>query len=220
MSVCNIAFDGSSVRFLTDTMIYRGDRPVSLAQRKAEVAPSGRFAWTCRGNVFLGDIIHRHLGVAQSMDDAGPFAAELMGVFSEEVMANCAGGIELTLAGWSDIRSALRILRLDRQIGSFTTDEIEPGTHLWPGSKRLPPLPATVTEEQFIKMALAQWTIQDKFDGKLCIGGVMHLTTVTRNGVEQRMAGTYPDYDKHAAAFGDPNADAVAQFRAGRRAVA
>lgn len=62
-----------------------------------------------------------------------------------------------------------------------------------------------------IKLALAQWKIQAQFGAPLCIGGCMHITSVTPAGAGQWLAGVYPDYAEHAARFGDPNADEVAE---------
>jgi hypothetical protein len=75
-------------------------------------------------------------------------------------------------------------------------------------------MPSTVSEAQFIRLALAQWRVREQFMGSLCIGGVMHLTSVTTAGADQRIVGTYPDYAEHASEFGDPNAEAVAAFLA------
>ena len=103
---------------------------------------------------------------------------------------------------------------------AIETAVFDRGVYLSPTSSTQPPLPSTVTDDQFVRLALAQWKIRDRFGASLCIGGCQHITTATRSGVTQRLVGVYPDYDDHAATLGDPNAEAVAWFRGERGVVA
>ncbi len=48
----------------------------------------------------------------------------------------------------------------------------------------------------------------------------MHLTTMDRNGADQRIVGAYPDYEQHVRQFGCPNADAYRQWLEAQKAAA
>ncbi|CAO3416477.1 hypothetical protein [Azospirillum argentinense] len=220
MSVCNVAFEADTVRLLTDTMTYRDEKPVALERHKTEVAPSGRFAWACRGNVYLGNVVDCLLNEAGTIDEVEAQAAKLEPLIDPDIMALCKN-VEITAAGWSDQRNDLRLIRIRIRPAVFEVAEIGRGVYMAPApeASRVQ-LPATVTDDQFIRLALAQWKVQGKFKAPLCIGGVMHQTTVSRAGVERRMVALYPDYDAHAAKLGDPNAEEVRAFRAQARAAA
>ncbi|WPZ33133.1 hypothetical protein T8K17_18045 [Thalassobaculum sp. OXR-137] len=212
MSVLNINFAPGRIDLLSDTLCYSGGEPHSLCETKTHVAPSGRFAWTTRGYVSLGE---RFDEMAAGLADAdGAILAAR--VFAETLADDAVGkGLEITVAGWSDRLGALAVQMVTKaprepvQAETFTE-----GVHLLPRPATLPPMPSTVSEAQFIRLALAQWKVRDQFMGQLCIGGVMHLTTVTAAGADQRIVGLYPDHAQHAEAFSDPNAAAVAAFLA------
>ncbi|KAA0578943.1 hypothetical protein FZ983_16555 [Azospirillum sp. B21] len=71
------------------------------------------------------------------------------------------------------------------------------GMHLAPvmHGATLPPLPPELSDEQIVKIALAQHTTVKRMGfSSVCIGGEMHLTELTRTGIVQRTIGQYPDY--------------------------
>lgn len=220
MSICNLMVGADAVWLLSDTMTYEDGKPVALTQRKAEVAPNEAFIWSCRGSVGLGNILDECVATAQEIDEAERIATVAIERIPADLM-ELGGRVEITIAGWSGLRGAMRVVRLYRSAkDGFTATMFEPGVHLAPGASKLPAMPAVVSEAQFVKLALAQWKISERFGLAGCVGGVMHLSTVTCHGAEQRIVGLYPDYAQHAAEFGDPNAEEVARFLAAGRVAA
>jgi hypothetical protein len=65
-------------------------------------------------------------------------------------------------------------------------------------------MPADMGAERMAKIALAQWKVAQRFNWNMCIGGRMHMTTITRDGITQEEVGRYPDYSTHTTQFGDP----------------
>lgn len=211
MSVLNINFAPGRIDLLSDTLCYSGG--AALAVRDEDACCSVRpLRLDDRGYVSLGE---RFDEMAAGLADAdGAILAAR--VFAETLADDAVGkGLEITVAGWSDRLGALAVQMVTKaprepvQAETFTE-----GVHLLPRPATLPPMPSTVSEAQFIRLALAQWKVRDQFMGQLCIGGVMHLTTVTAAGADQRIVGLYPDHAQHAEAFSDPNAAAVAAFLA------
>lgn len=211
MSVCNFSFTESEILVLTDTMQYRERDAAGLCQSKAWISGSGNFVWTCRGSVSVGSLVDDLIASSPDLD-----AAEegMMDLFAT---AKGGGplGIELTMFGPSGPSRTLRAIRLSIAPGpgTFQFQEFQHGVHLWPGSRvPLGALPPKADEQIMVKLALAQHKISEKYNLGCCIGGVMHLSTVTSSGCRRRLIGTYPGYDEHAARFGDPNRDEVARL--------
>ena len=212
MSVLNINFAPGRIDLLSDTLCYADGEPHSLCETKTHIPSSGQFSWTTRGLVRTGERFDELAGKCADADAASLAARVFAEMLTDDEVAN---GFEITVAGWSDRLGTLAMQMVTKAPGEpVKAETFTEGVHLLPRPAKLPPMPSTVSEAQFIRLALAQWKVRDQFMGQLCIGGVMHLTTVTAAGADQRIVGLYPDYDQHAEAFGDPNAEAVAAFLA------
>lgn len=232
MSVCNILFAADAVHLLTDTMSYRADgTPYGLSPRKAEVAEGGAFIWACRGSVFLGSrldkVLANGVGSLAEAEALIRLYLDTLPADTHEITGQRLGDqlLEVTLAGWDDQVGDLVARRITGCGGALsTTVEYTRGTYVSPGPKAGWRGPETITEGQFIQMAVAQHSMQQKLKGiggpGLCIGGIMHITTVSRSSAEQRIVGLYPDYQEHASTLGDPNAEAVAAFLSNQKVAA
>lgn len=226
MSVANILFLQDRILILTDTLTYQGGSPHGLCERKAVVASTGRFAMVTRGLCDVGDAAIDWIDErAGDLIEAEAAAAEFFDIAADvKASTNPTVNLELTLTGWSPRHNDLRAvqLRIFKNRSGFDVQLLDRGLHLHPapGSAKVPPPPRN-HEAAMVKLALAQHAVMEKREFRdMCIGGVMHLTEVNRDGVAQRIVGLYPGYDGHAAQFGDPNADAVAAFRLSERAAA
>lgn len=200
MSVCNISFSTDRITILSDTLIYNADsKPTGLSEGKT--GTNGRFAWNCRGSMAFCHPV----AVVLSGDPERTLDQAVDGI--RYFMANnpvMPKGQEITLAGWSDTADRLRVVRLMRRCDAdpVTETDIEPGIHLMPAPRIVGVvLPDHATDEQMIKLALMQYRVQEKFDFKCCVGGLMHMTEVNRGGVTQKVVGRYPDYDLQYSRF-------------------
>lgn len=219
MSVLNFRIRPDRIDLLTDTMQYLKGEPVALCETKARVAASGNFAWSTRGLVRLGNVVDDLIANCPAADDAALVARVFVEKLADEVLGD--SGVEVSIAGWSDQLAGLAVRIFKAQNGHpVTAMDFTSGVHLRPAPGNAPPLPEWVSQAQFRRLALAQWKMRDQFYGQLCIGGVMHQTTVTRDGASQQIVDLYPGYREDAARFGDPNAEAVTAFLAEQGAAA
>jgi hypothetical protein len=219
MSVANLCFKRDRVLVASDTLTYAGDDPVGLTDRKVHVADGGRYAFSARGLVVHGRLA-RALAHVPTFDAVAPLFGDLVRRLAPETRET-AEGFEVMLFGWSDAAGALCARRFRaRRDGAAEAVDLPHGVHLFPGIGDRVRLPDVVTAEGLVRLSLAQAAAAERFGLRMCIGGVLHLTSVDRAGCVQSIAGLYSGYDAHAAAFGDPNAAAVATWRAAPAAVA
>lgn len=225
MSVANILFADDRILVLSDTMVYNTGQPVALCESKTHIHPNGRFAMVTRGLCHVGDALKGWIAEqAGDLNEAEAAAATVLNL-AAEVKATKRPNlcVELSLMGWSPWHGDLRVvqLRLMKNRPEWDVVVLDRGLHLNPDPGAPIPPPTRDPEGAMVKLALAQRAVLDKRGYRdMCVGGVMHLTTITEAGAEQRIAGLYPDYDTDAARFGDPNAAAVAAFREQARAAA
>lgn len=216
MTLLNVHHAAGAVHLMSDTLQYNGKRPAGLLTSKVEIAENNRFGFGCRGSSALAEGVGHMLRGQASVDHG----AEAVRIFLTDLPDDLAEGLlgkgfEVTLAGWTEATGEPTVIRVTLPAGrSLRAEHLPPGVYLAPTSANPPPLPRSVTADQFSRLALAQWRLQGRMSEKLCIGGVMHLTTITAEDARQSIVGIFPDYDDHAKRFGDPNADAVAVFRA------
>lgn len=220
MSVANILFLPGRILCLSDTMIYNSGKPVGLCETKCRIFRTGSFAVVSRG---LCDVaaafegyLHSHPGVFD-IDTAEDALPALMGM-AVNIKSTTRPDlrVEMTLMGWSPIRQDLRVIQfgLFKHRPDWDVAVLDRGLHLHPHPGAAVPPPPRNHEDAMVRLALAQDAVLVKRGYKgMCIGGAMHLTTITRDGAEQRIIGLYPGYDEDAARFCDPNAAAVAAFR-------
>lgn len=220
MSMCNIIYAPESVTMYTDTMIYGAtSMPTRLSDRpKARMSEAGQFIWAFRGVKAIGDIISRPMAEMEGIESAERAAAELMQGLGEEHLG--PHGLELHLAGWSDLLGQMRVIRLLRDRDEFSASVLEPGTYLHPCITPKVAVPADVSDAAMRRLAMAQWKVSHMRDLRMCLGGSLWRTTVSPGGVTQEIVDLFPDYDQHAAELGDPLAAAVARFREGERTAA
>ncbi len=213
MSVFNIALSADFALTASDTMVYRRKQAVRLTDRKVHIAPSGRFVVSVRGSVMEAQAVAETLfSHADTFDAAAAFLSRLGGL----------NDAEINIVGWSDAAGTVRALQAvhDKHRG-VTRRELSPGVHLHPSPATRPvKLPERADEALMVRLCMAQHKASIELDMRMCIGGVLHLTTVTEAGCEQRIVATYPDYAQHAARFGCPNADLVAALVEPARAAA
>lgn len=223
MTVCNINFATDSVALYSDTLVYRGDKPIRLCSRKVEVSPCGRFMWATRGSVALGDAYDEIAAYAGDVDIAASVARHwLERLTAADLERHGVDAQDVFVAGWSDVAGDLVVFDMRRRKApGVEVTRLDRGIYLNPSVRdRAPALPPTATPRQMIAIAHAQQRFDRELDTGFCIGGVLHETVATRHGVVQRIADLYGDHDRHAAEFGDPNADEVAAFLAAWAALA
>lgn len=218
MSVANIFFMPDRILCLSDTLVYDNDtgRPAYLCDRKTFVY--GRMAVVTRGTVPAGRAVN---AIAEDYTDVDGARAVLDNahalILEHKLNEDPTLTVETTAMGWSDVKGDLVAYRWELLDGQSTVTfrELPRGMHLAPGfNTALPPMPPAMDDARLVRVALAQHATAQQMEYNMCIGGVMHVTEVTADSVSQRIVGTYPDYDQHAEAFGCPNEEAVAAFRA------
>ena len=206
MSVCNVFVGNDAIYCVTDTMVYRGTNPAGLCRTKALVSNNGLFAFAMRGTSYFAVRAANRFISAESFDDAERIMNSFRRSLNNEALRSSDG--EITLMGWSHCRERLVATRFDFSLDNknIVTRACERGHNLAPGIPGAC-LPSHADEGVMVKIALAQYKASTYFNLSMCIGGVMHFTTVTRDGAEQRIVGAYPGHKEHAENFGCPNKD-------------
>ncbi|HYH17621.1 MAG TPA: hypothetical protein VD995_03285 [Azospirillum sp.] len=206
MSVSNVFVGSDRILCLTDTMIYRGNMPVGLCERKCFVSESGRFAFSMRGTHALLQVLGPVLARVESIEHVDIVIRGVPERIGDEFFE--ASGGEITLMCWSANKQAPQSTRYKLRAGGVPVQAttMEPGIHLAPRMAPGVRLPAHADEAMMVKMALGQHKVQEKFSQPMCIGGVMHLTEVNEHGADQKIAGFYPDYSEYYDRFGCPHA--------------
>jgi len=223
MSVVNIVIDAAGARIYTDTLSYSATgeaRPVGLCQTKCHIGAG--FAMAFRGIVLSSATMQVLLDRCETYDDAvellhsettGATMAHFIARDRREFGGQPRRGVatEVTIAGWSAKEG--RVTAYQRSFGEEGPQPVKllpPGVHINPNAASLgrsnTPLPPTVTRQQAIKIAMAQQAVSLKFDLNMCIGGLLHETTVTRDGVVREIVAQYVGYAALAEQFGCPNA--------------
>lgn len=216
MTMVNVALAPDSVSLYSDTLQYIDKRPVRLAGKKVDLAANGAFAVATRGLAVRGDEYAAALCRCSTMDRAVTIGRRALRLEVER--DGNAEGFDVIVAGYLHARGRMAAVRLR----SCPKDGV---TELWlSDGLTLNPEPiredhrwrsGAWDETRCIPVAMMQHAIQDKYDFKLCIGGSLWKTTVSRHGAEQRIVALFPDYDQQVIDLGgDALADDVAAFRA------
>lgn len=211
MSVSNVFVGEERILCLSDTIVYRATEPVALMKGKCFVSHNDTFAFSLRGTVaFYRGVIDTFIRCPDldTMEQQMPFFPHMLG---DEPLKVSDG--EITLMGWSNDHQQLRAIRFDVYPGGKPVEKavLAPGLYLTPGIPDAR-LPQDADEEVMVKVALAQYKVNSRLGSKLCIGGLMHITTVTEAGARRNIVGAYPEYEEHAKRFGCPNAEEYQQF--------
>ena len=226
MSVCNLSFGPTAIIAVSDTLVYCDREPAALMGPKVETRPWASFATGYRGLSYIGDALDRMVfsGAVDTFAEADALLASLPPADGTDERAT---PYEMTLFGWDGDAGRLRAVRHRWNCGDgLRRIELQYGVHVNPGSAKVDDAlrRAGITEAdegRMIRLSLNQHRANvDHAEGRYCIGGVGHVTTVTEAGVSQRIAFLYPGYDELAARFGDPLADEVDAFRAAHELVA
>ena len=215
MSVINIFFYPERILCVSDTVIYSDKVPACLGECKVNIY--GRMAVATRGKVPAIRAVNVAVDGYSDIDsamDAISTAHEIILEHKESDDPDMA--VETTVMGWSDERGALVAYRWEVLAGhdAVKFSALTPGMYLAPCfNSALPPLPPEMTDARMVKVALAQQNTSEAMGYSMCIGGVMHCTTVTPDEISRRIIGVYPGYDELAEEFGCPDAEAVRAFR-------
>lgn len=215
MSVRNIFVSEERILCLTDTMIYSGGKPLGLVTAKCGLTINEQVAFASRGAAWFGIVAATAMADCACFDDFTDGLEALASAVKADPACLQASVGELTYMGWSDAQQRLCAVVVQFPQdggGAYEAKELPPGLHLAPGVPGAK-LPATVTDDIMVKVALAQQKVATHFKLPACIGGIMHLTTVTKEGAARRMVGAYPDFEEHARTL--PNsASNVEEYRA------
>lgn len=224
MSVLNISYQKDRVTFYTDTMSYDADgAAVGLTEPKAFISDNGSFMWAFRGPSALRCFNESLAGADDVGDAARMFAALVTGCDVPDLFKH--GSIEATFAGESADGLAVLRFRVTEKTSTLPEPErLAHGVYVFPRPSEGFTMPASAPDALMVRLALAQHKAQGvalrKAGVGLCIGGVLHRTSVTKDGAWQEVAALYPSYEQDAAIAGDPCADDVAAFLAGAKVAA
>jgi hypothetical protein len=198
MSVCNIHVRRDRILMLTDTAAYIGARPVALSPKVVTSEPM-HAALTVRGPVRVGNYVG---GMFSHCDDPmiahDGVVAMMMAAYNDVPQAKERPS-EATVCAWADGPLVYKLtMETD---GSIKRTEYGEGTFLAPtlGAHAFPP---DITPEQMQRLALVQQTVARKHALPMHLGGDMHLTVVTADGIAFKDLGPYPDKAETLAAIG------------------
>ena len=215
MSVANVFFLRDRIFCLSDTIFYDGKEAAGLHKTKTETY--GRMAITTRGLVRAGNAVKAVASSYTDVDAAKPALDEAHALILDHKRGgDDAISVETTLMGWSDSRGDLVTYRWEVVDGTNEVrfSELPRGMHLAPSFLSLAhEVPDSLTDAQMVKVGLAQHKMKERMNWSMCIGGVMHVTEITKDNAAQRIVGTFPDYEMHAEMFGCPNYEAVKPIR-------
>ncbi|MBK4717691.1 hypothetical protein JJL56_02300 [Azospirillum sp. YIM DDC1] len=186
---------------------------MSLTDRKTHII--GAMAVAQRGQCLVNAAILNDLYEFWDIDSAAPLLNRWYDYLPRRKASEDPDlTSETVIMGWSTRQGRIAAYRWEITDDSSTFTDLPHGMHLHPhlnGENR--PLPPEMPDERLVKVAMVQHEMVTENRYRMCIGGVIHCTTITPDAIEQRIIGLYPGYDKHAAEFGCPNADEVAEFR-------
>lgn len=178
MSVVNIVFEKDRITCTSDTLQYLGNQAAGLCATKIHVAPNGAHALAGRGHSAMIDSLAAVLASRDSLDAADEALGLLLPVLRHDLQGR---DIELHLLGWSARREALSVVLFMSRGGIVTRAELPPGIYLHPYPSTSRP-PAGLTAAHLVKVALGQQTYARRLGLPMCIGGLVHLTEITRDG--------------------------------------
>lgn len=218
MTVANFFVSERQAICLTDTLVYSTDgQPIGLKGAKCHVLPSGRVAVTGRGNCAFHKMIERTLFASDNVDEAEGLLSLALAALPNSITPN-EKTLESYVMGYSPALGRVRVLFGLRDFYNDTAEvkELAAGYHFAPeiGSGIVERLPRPATDEIMRRVSLAQAKLNIAGRWKMCIGGCMWATTVTSDGISQRVLGIYPDYRKHARLGVDPDGDVALQYLA------
>lgn len=224
MSIANILLLESRAIVVTDTISYNKQQaPNGLMHTKCRIARNGKYCITGRGVVrALDRLSEMFFRVAEDFDDC-ILAIEPIRSIVDPSVFTLDDGTELIIIGFSGPNKdrvkaiVINYKLLLNGVVECKHSYINEGLSLRPAlpfavTAKLPK-PENITQEGMLKIALAVHKLKEMKGLKTCIGGVIHITEVSDGRIYQSIAGTFPDYDQHAALFSCPNFDDVMLFR-------
>lgn len=223
MTVINVSFlSEAEILIGSDTLQYCGGKPVALTASKVHTGTG--FALAQRGLADLCAVLIGTVSDAAGFDAAHDTIRAVVEADGDVIAEHAArhypgfpAAHEAYLSGWSAAAGRMAVARIVVGLdgAAAETVTVQPGRTIVQPEPRPGLVVPAATRVQLLRLMEKQAELVRLSPG-ICIGGVMHITTVTRDGVWQEVAGVYPDYDQHAAMFGDPNAEAVAAFSSRR----
>lgn len=193
MSVANVIFEPHRLRLVGDTVAYRGKEPVQL-NRKVHIVKHAHVAFTVRGLSKIGWVMERCTKDWRDFESSISQAAEILSLLPENYFQKDHPTSETTILGWRDGQAQVTRLGAERIAGRVRILRVDlvPGVYLAP-SLGAHQIPASLSDEQILKVALLQQSIAIKHGLNICVGGDVEVTTVTADTIETRKIGEYPD---------------------------
>jgi hypothetical protein len=198
MTVSNVILEQVRGRLVSDTLGYRGKEPATIL-RKIRVVERANMVLTVRGLRDLASVIEDGAALCDSL----PAALVVMAADLADAPARYlpAHGAEVTAMGWHDGR--VRCSRLLATFGdqgkvSVQMIDLEPGVYLAP-SLGNHTLPADMTDDQIVKVALLQQEISIRHGLNICVGGDVEMASIDVTGITICKLAEYPDKAKTLA---------------------
>lgn len=226
MSVVNVSFlSESEILMQSDTLSYRDGKPAGL--HKSKVYAGNSFACGQRGLVTVANGFDAVMSKCVDMDHAIAVCLELLRNNASSIVEGAArffptapASHQMLFGGWSPSRNLMIVVKVILDAGGVqvTVTDTPGQTYLNPDLRAGLTVQAA-TRDQLVKLALHQSKLL-QFAPGMCIGGVIHVTSVRRDSVKQCVAGLYPNYWELSQVFGDPNSDAVRDYLKSREMAA
>lgn len=198
MTVSNVLLEPHRARLVTDTLGYVGKQPATFL-RKPKIVPHAKLAFVVRGYKSLADLLSQCQNAWADIEAALADVAEAVPMAPLHLFAL---GCEITMLGWHDGQAkAARLVATTRngraRVRRF---DLAAGAHLAP-SLGQHDIPATITDEQIVRIALLQQEIATKHGLNMCVGGDIEIVTVDVTGVSIRKMAEYPNKAMTAASI-------------------
>lgn len=193
MTVANVLLERNRVRLVSDTVGYRGKEPVCFNRKVYPVEHAG-LAYMVRGFRALALHLQSHACEWADFDSAILAISEVLEIAPARLIQG--GNSEVTIIGWSEKENGPRVARLLATAGPDQTTirrfDLRPGVYLAP-SLGCHSIPADMTDDQLLKVAILQQEIATRHGLNICVGGDVELTTVDAGGISIQKIGEYPN---------------------------
>ena len=220
MSVSNLSVGPDCILILSDTALYGADgHMVGFCQEKTFRLGGGAIAMVGRGSQHALLRLAASLALHTDFDNLTAILRPQALAAHAPVPAGITGAdraMEITVAGFSR-RAGRMIARRWRWGGLDGTgadgDTLADGVHMSPAGNAPHVSTNPASPDLMVRAALRQHEIATRGgQRRICIGGLMHLTTCRADGCTTAIAAAYPDRGRWAAQFPDPNEKEYAEW--------
>jgi hypothetical protein len=192
MTVSNIIFEPQKIRVVTDTLSYRNKQPVAF-NRKIGLILGDSAALVVRGYRALALALQERAEGWRSYSDAAHGLEMDLRQMPQRFLSDA--GAEVTLAGLGGSGLAVIRFAVFRIAGDIAVRRLDlpPGVYLAPtlGSHDIP---ASMTDDQLLRVALLQQELSLQHNLNMCVGGDVELTTIEPGRPASiRTLGEYPN---------------------------